>query len=269
MSTTPSARQVAGQIVSYTTTLLSAQYRTHTFSVLVVGNYARLIRWDRSGAVVTEPIYYNAHPSLFNFFVRYDNASKEMRGHDPTVGLPTNDEEWKARMLDDLVDAKSLLAITIQDPSSLKSSRYIVRGPRAQPNIPAGRWTRTSIAYDVQTHGRVLLKDSWRVLLDDIQPEGAVYRTLEARLVPNIPRCLLSGDVGEDNYHRSQTDRFASKYWVHTCTQKVVPHRHYRLVLGTIGKKLHEFDNSRQVIKAVYDSLLGKLTKCWQSRNVS
>jgi hypothetical protein len=124
-----------------------------------------------------------------------------------------------------------------------------------------------SIAYDVQMRDHVLLKDSWRVLLDDIQPEGMVYATLQKHSVPNIPRCLLAGDVGEEDFHRSQTDRFATKFWERT--QEVVPHRHYRLVLGTIGKKLHEFDNSQQLLRAVYDSLLGKLTECWQSRNVS
>jgi hypothetical protein len=141
MSTTTSARAVAGQITSYTAMLLSTQYRTHTFSVLVVGDYARLIRWDRASAVIIEPIYYNKDPSLFDFLLRYDHANTAMHGHDTTVGLPTADEERNARTLDDLVDAKSLLLISIQHPSSLQSSHYIISSPHAQPAIPKGRWT--------------------------------------------------------------------------------------------------------------------------------
>ncbi|KAG0695915.1 hypothetical protein DFH29DRAFT_813668 [Suillus ampliporus] len=42
-----------GQITSYASAQLGAQYRTHTFSVLIVHNCARIIRWDREGAIVT------------------------------------------------------------------------------------------------------------------------------------------------------------------------------------------------------------------------
>ena len=104
-------------------------------------------------------------------------------------------------MLDDLVSAKSLLSITIQDPSSLEPCCYIISSPRARPSIPMGHWTRTSIAYDVNACVCVLVKDSWQVLLDGIQPEGVVYATLRRHLVPNVPHCLLAGDVGEDDYH--------------------------------------------------------------------
>ena len=78
----------------------------------------------------------------------------------------------------------------------------------------------------------------------------------------------MAGDVGKDDYHRSQTDRFAGRFWNHPNAQRVTPHRHYRLVLGTIGKKLYDFASSRQMVKAMHASLLGKLTICWQSRNV-
>jgi hypothetical protein len=102
-------------------------------------------------------------------------------------------------MLDDLADAKSLLAITIPDPDQpQETSRYIICGPCAQPDIPVGRWTRASIAYDVRRKKRVLLKDSWRVLQDDIAPEGEVYAKLHQHDVPNIPYCSHAGDVGDD-----------------------------------------------------------------------
>jgi hypothetical protein len=45
-------------------------------------------------------------------------------------------------------------------------------------------------------------------------------------------------------------------------------HRHYRLVLDTIGQRLEKFKSSREMVKGLYASLLGKLAKCWQSHNV-
>ena len=258
-----------GQIISYATLLLGSQYRTHTFSVLIVKDHARLIRWDCSSAIVMEPIKYNKDSSLFDFLVRYNNTDRAMCGHNPTIDSPTEDEERDAQMLDDLAHAKFLLLITIQDPITLEQCRYIVSGPHPQPTIPAGHWTQTSIAYDVKACGRVLVKDSWQVLLPDIQPEGVVYAMLQRHLVPNIPSCLLVGDVGTEDYHRSQTDMFTTRFWDHPHPEIVTPYRHYRLVLGTIGKKLHEFNSGLQLVKAIQASLKGKWTKYWQPRNIS
>ena len=43
-----------GQITAYATSILSAQYRMHTFIVFIVKDYARLLQWDYGGAVVTK-----------------------------------------------------------------------------------------------------------------------------------------------------------------------------------------------------------------------
>jgi hypothetical protein len=83
----------AGQVIAYAAMLLGTQYRTHAFSILIIKNYVRLIYWDCGGVVIMGPIFYNTAPHLFNFFVHYDHASKEVCGHNPTVGLPTDAEE--------------------------------------------------------------------------------------------------------------------------------------------------------------------------------
>jgi hypothetical protein len=93
MSTTGAGCLVAGQITAYATLTLSAQYRTHVFLVLIIKNIARLIRWDRGGAIVTAPIHYDNEPFLLDFLIRYGNANREARGHDVTVDTPTDDEE--------------------------------------------------------------------------------------------------------------------------------------------------------------------------------
>ncbi|KAH9953565.1 hypothetical protein BC827DRAFT_1366492, partial [Russula dissimulans] len=63
--------KVLGQMTAYATAILSAQYRTHLFMVLIVDEYARLIRWDRGGAVVTKQICFDTESHLFDFLIRY------------------------------------------------------------------------------------------------------------------------------------------------------------------------------------------------------
>ena len=71
-----------GQITSYAVAQLGSQFRTHLYSVFIVKGTARILRWDRSGTIVTEAIPYNESPFLAEFFRRYSKASPEMRGKD-------------------------------------------------------------------------------------------------------------------------------------------------------------------------------------------
>ena len=223
MNTTHQGILTAGQITAYATSALGAQYRTHIFLILIIKNVARLIRWDRGGAVVTAPIDYDKEPFLLDFLICYNYASPEARGHDVTVGSITNDEDREVRMLPDFALAKSLLVITMPDSHQpQETNRYVVCGPSARPDIPAGRWTRASIAYDLRRKKHILLKDSWRVLLDGIMPEGDVYTLLHKYGVPNIPLCSCFGDVGDDTYHKSRTHEFIGKH--NTLLSLLTPH---------------------------------------------
>jgi hypothetical protein len=246
-----------GQITAYATSILSAQYRTHTFMVFIVKDYARLLRWDRGGVVFTEQIFFNEDPLLFDFLIRYNAADSKVRGHDSTVKLPNDDEIKLAKAaVSELAGANSFLAVDISD------RRYIIQGPETWPRIPVGRWTRPSFAYDVEGNCRVLLKDSWRVLLPDIEPEGDIYQQLHEQRVPNIPRCLLAGDVDADDadtHHRSRTHDVICKLKTHHYWD-ITPHRHYRIVLGTIGRKLTEFKYTKEFVSAMYAALKGEMT---------
>ena len=101
-------------------------------------------------------------------------------------------------MFTKLDDAKQLLSITID------SKHFIVPSPSPWPDIPVGRWTRVSIAYNLQRKKRVLIKDSWRLLLHGLHPEGEIYRRLHNHSVPNIPQYFLACDVGSEEYHKSR-----------------------------------------------------------------
>ncbi|KAF8488574.1 kinase-like domain-containing protein, partial [Russula emetica] len=185
-----------------------------------------------------EPIYYNSQPHLFDLLVRYGIADSEVRGHDSTVHSSSTPEEiaLARAIVPELKDVESFLVLTIPDDSDRPSERrYIISSPEPRPDIPVGRWTRSLFALDVKERRRVLVKDSWRVLLKDIKPEGELYDLLHRGKVDNIPSCLSA--VGNDmNY-------------------KLTPHRHYRIVLGTIGRKLEEFKCTREFVNAMYAAL--------------
>jgi hypothetical protein len=46
------------QITSYVAAQLDLQFCTHIYSVLIGKETARILRWDRTGIIVTEPIKY-------------------------------------------------------------------------------------------------------------------------------------------------------------------------------------------------------------------
>ena len=254
----PKGVLTAGQITAYAALQLDSQYRTHTFSVLIIGEYARLIRWDRSGAIVTAPIYYRQDPALLDFFTSYDQAEKQVRGHDDTVRIATQAESRKAANADPAFAAQNLLVVTVPIPGSeSKCGEYVIKPPVARPYMPPGRATCTSIAYDIQRNCIVFFKDSWRVACDGIMREGEVYAMLSEKGVPNIPRCSASGDVGQDIYHSTQTNILANASWVVKSTHEFIPHRHHQLILDDIGAKLETFKRSIDMVRAIRAALIG------------
>ena len=263
------ARRVAEQIISYITWVLSSQFCMHHFLVLIFLKFARLTWWDCGGAVFTEPIFYNKQSYLLDFLVRFNYASRQARGHDITVVPPTDDEKQAAQAVLPSTDPGSFLCLTIPSPSQPQESyRYIVPTPCSRPDMLAGRWTRVSITYDVQRGKRVLLKDSWRILLDDFMAEGNVYEILHRAHVPNIPHCSQSGDIGDEFYHTSQTHNFILDHRQPKYLLLPVLHWHYCLVLDTISHKLEDFQSGKEMVQAIYASLHGKLAHFYQSDNV-
>lgn len=260
-----------GQITAYAAAQLGSQFRTHAYSVLIVKDTARLFRWDRSGTIVTEAIHYNESHYLVEFFRRYSKASREMRGNDQTVSKPTPMEAMIARQALDLDNDVPVvkLAIPHTDGSPLY---YIAPTPQVTPYTPPGRATRGFPAYDVSRCRLVYMKDSWRVNMPDIWPEGRVYEVLRGYGVRNIPNCLSSGDIATDQYHASKTNSYLQAPWVcHTVTQlqHFIPHRHYRLTLDVIGRPLTDFRSSYEMVSAVRDAIIGELLSASKRRRLT
>ncbi|KAG7093024.1 hypothetical protein E1B28_009320 [Marasmius oreades] len=68
-------------MATYAGAILWSQFRTHLFSIQVTRTRARLIRWDREGAVVTSSFTFAEEPYLVEFVKRYGDAVPEDRGH--------------------------------------------------------------------------------------------------------------------------------------------------------------------------------------------
>ena len=77
-------------LASYATAHLGHQFRVHNFCLLVCGEYARFIRWDRDGATVTRRFDYIKEPHLLtDFFWRYAHLYRSQQGYDTSVSSAT------------------------------------------------------------------------------------------------------------------------------------------------------------------------------------
>lgn len=246
-----------GQISCYAAAQLNSQFRTHAYSVFIVKNLARIIRWDRSGAIVTEPIDYSEDPLLANFFRRYSLAPSAMRGIDQTVSAPTAEEALVARTAMGLRDVVPLVKLGI--PINADASDYFIAPiPRSIFYAPPGRATRGLRAYDLSRKTLCFVKDTWRIDLPDIQAEGLTYKTLNGCGVKNIPNCVAFGDISTETYHATKTSIYPS-HTAYPRSPHLIPHRHYRLALDVVGRSLTEFKSSYEMVSAVRDAIIGKL----------
>ena len=250
-----------GQITAYAAVHLAAQFRMHVYLVFILRGTARILRWDRSGTIVTEPIHYNKSPHLVEFFRRYSKASDAMRGIDESVSTPTTAEARVARKALNIEAHIPLLKLSVPGPHG-KTQYYITAPPEPTLYTPPGRATRGFTAYDIQWQRLVFLKDSWRIDLCDIMPEGQVYKILNTAKVKHVPTCLASGDISASEYHTTKTQNYVTVPWnssSHHPETRLIPHQHYRLILDVIGQILVNFQSSREMVAAVWNGVIGKV----------
>ncbi|KAH8913985.1 hypothetical protein BT69DRAFT_40514, partial [Atractiella rhizophila] len=119
-------QKTRGQIIIYSTMVLSSQQRTRVFSFYVRGHHARLICHSRAGFLVTHSFDYSKNPYLQKFFWRYTNANREARGHDVTFVLTPNGQASDR--------AREVLKLS---PKFYVSTPFTYRH-----NVPVGRGTR-------------------------------------------------------------------------------------------------------------------------------
>ena len=263
--TSDAAKLIRGQITAYVTAQLGKQFRLFAFSVVIFGPMARVIRWDRAGAVVTEAFDYVQKPGLLaDFFKRFASLPPEGRGLDTSVTLLNGKRVLQGRKHSTLPAARkalglqldnSLFSIRVPASDSPGDSNYrtYIGGQPPCPHSLIGRSTRAWKVFDVTEERVAFLKDTWRIDADDIDPEGLTYRKLHENNVSNIPTVDASGDVGGKTMTQSLTDEPWSKV-----KEKVTGHIHYRLVLKEVGISLKLFRNTKQLVIVVRDCIIGK-----------
>jgi hypothetical protein len=257
-----------GQMAAYALTQLGSQFRHFSFSVAIIGKHARLIRWDRGGAVVTERFDYTEQPRLLaEFFWRFSLASPEHRGLDESVTEVAADFDGKevcAKLK--LPPGTKLFSYQVPDDevslaqrnAANQSAPYCYIGPR--PNFPSrsliGRATRSLPVYDLGMERVVYLKDTWRIDTDDIQKEGDTYRQLQKHKVPHIAPFERGNDVGGHG-SRTMTYEYVDESWV--CGVPFSTNNlHYRMVLSVVGREMSTFRSTRELASAVADAMEGE-----------
>ena len=265
-----------GQICSYAGLQLSAQNRFFLFTVVLLGDYVRFIRWDRAGAIVTERVNWRRDPShLIMFLWRFNRLSDVERGRDTSLTKPMARDikrakkafDERARFLARLIGEDEETAqclyssdatfhqFCITDDDTHRKHYFIASKPHWQSGSPFGRATDGYIAYDITRQKLVYLKNSWRYLEDGIVKEGATYRHLEKSGVTGIPTLICSQDIlGQD----TRTHEYNSKEWFCKTTNPPRRHRLHRLVLGDIGRPLSQFRSSKELASATCDGMKGK-----------
>ncbi|KAI0319061.1 hypothetical protein OF83DRAFT_1241157 [Amylostereum chailletii] len=253
-----SANAYRRRLCSWAHTQFKHQSRIFAFSVVLFDKWARLVRWDRSGAVVTERfIWSGTEGPLAEFFRRFDDMSEEERGHDPTVSKPSDEQINVARAAfaksdaTDISPEEPLRLFTVADDVTGEERLYVVADSQWHSRSLAGRATFGYVAVDVSTGSVVYLKDTWRIDEPGMQKEGDVYRRLWEHGVPYIAPILCAGDVVGQT---SRTQEFSSAEWVCGETD-IVPHQRYRLVLGVVGRPLNTFKSTFELCTAVADAV--------------
>lgn len=235
-----------GQMAKYGGETLSKQQRCFIYQILIFRQWARLYRWDHSGAVVTARFDYIADPeTLGQFLWGYCNATPADQGLDPTVSRPTSlekhvfktalyakfDSEETRPIAEHALDHDyQIVKMQVEDGENLR--QFIVGRPAHIAPGPCGRATRVYYAYDLEDRGIKILKDFWSVHHPSRTPEWEVYQELQEHAVPSLLEMTCGGYVrSEGDIQITQTQGFleTSNGWHSPCL-KLETFAHGRLV---------------------------------------
>jgi hypothetical protein len=286
--------KAVGQIISYAVSHMGSGYFTHSFSVSIFGNFARLIRWDRAGAIVSQEFDYVKGNQLVEFFLRFDQLPSELRGRDSTITKPSaadrkeakksflqkrkpeeSDEDYFDRK--EFFNADAFVEYHVHDSNSSETRRF-VGPPLARPVLSLhGRSTRGVPVYDVKTGAVCFLKDTWRINSDKQLPEGKTYELLHEAKVNHIANVVVHGDVlasidtpcsvaadnqPMSNYQTTYSDLFSqSKEKWCELKSRLQGYIHYRIVLDMVGREYTTFKSTKELLSVTVDAIKG-VSRC-------
>lgn len=269
------ASLIRGQLASYVAIQMSSQHRVFMFSVLIYGSFARILRWDRSGCIISEAFNYKTTQLLSEFIVRYSQLTDAQRGIDNST-VPASSEEsqqltdalkaYKIRVAPRNVDYLNptfdprypTYKVTVHD--SKGNIELIVRRPFSDAKSTCGRATRGYVAYHVKEQRLVFMKDYWRTDDSLTLSEAEIYERLYKADVPHLPENLAAGDVLLPNGHPQETltQLYTSPNKPPYVTlmqsyrlRKLVHHRVAQQLAFPLSASLH----SKEAVEAIHDAV--------------
>ncbi|KAI0689065.1 hypothetical protein BC835DRAFT_1370652 [Cytidiella melzeri] len=278
----PEARSIRGQLTLYASEMFAHQQRTHLFQLLVCGNTARFLFWDRAGAITSDKFKYTTQAGaklLAEFFWRFNHMTDEARGVDLTARGADEEEkgafsqkirEFIGNMQDGnhrqrnipnaehtLEESYPVYKMTVKDEKS--EMELLVQRPFFKASSAIGRGTRGYVAVDKQTEEVLFLKDTWRVNHPLMKTESEVYRILEVYRVPHVPRIICGGDVKDSNGKTQVTISvaWAESQKLRVAYAKLRNHAHHRIV-QRLAYPIESADNSKEYVTAFRDVLIGE-----------
>ena len=221
------------QILSYAELLFQIQHRIALLMIIVVGRTFRIVRWDRSGTIVSDAVdYYKEWEFTCEILWRISCLSSEQLGFDPTAerlspGSILYDRMDRAAERDESdVDHRDGHVIAEGDACSnppvfayirthfrnslvpgwgryrLKvtsdggnTRSFLVSKPSFCEKGMATRGTKGFVALDCATGEFVWLKDTWRSDYPGVEQEGSALQKLNHEPVPNVPTLVCHGDI--------------------------------------------------------------------------
>ncbi|CAL1696873.1 unnamed protein product [Somion occarium] len=251
----------------------SFQHRTHVFSLNITGRFARFLRWDHAGCVVSDSFDFHKNPRLLaDFLWRFTFLSRAGRGFDPTTtdATPSEIRAFKTTARNFIKNTPrnvEFLRPTLDDDYPVykvqvdslngKKMHLIIAKPFHGYKRPTcgGRSTRVYAAYLTSEKRLVCLKDFWRT--HQLLSEAEMYQHLANHDVPHLPTNLAAGDVFEDNEPQTTLNHEYGRLWAFT---------HQRIV-QEIAFPLETAQSSRELTQAVRDAI-ACMSKAWKSAQV-
>ncbi|KAJ3475891.1 hypothetical protein NLI96_g11530 [Meripilus lineatus] len=263
-----------GQIIAYAAHACETQHRHCYYSILICHHKARIIRWDRAGALVSESFDCSSAEGiefLGDFIWRYTHASPFERGWDPTVLISSPEDIAafgnaceKEADLKVWYDKDYVVTLLVWVPGDNEQSKgefleYLVSRPVVSPLSMAGRGTRGFWALSKKDGSIVFVKDTYRAINRDAAREGDTLETLLAKGVQNVPKLHAHGDVPDGNhgFQHTWTQHYVEKYYCGG-NSPIVQYVHYRLVSKTVGLSLaHAPNTSRELLTSTQHAFQG------------
>ncbi|KAF9551896.1 hypothetical protein CPC08DRAFT_823128 [Agrocybe pediades] len=274
-------KESRGQLATYARMVLNRQHLTHFFMVFIGHPFARLIRFDRDGAVVSSSFNYLQQGQLLcEFLWRLSNINEEMRGLDPSATLATTEEatlakeklaKWKPKdgieqpvykltipeAEDESQDKKAEQGperiSQLPTPAS-RTMKVLVWAPLEEPQCVVGRATRALPAYDPSSEQVVFVKDAWRYTDEGMTKETEIIQNINNNGVTDGVPVLLCGDDLEGVYQTTVTIEYAKRPWNIGGRPEASPKKHIRFATDKVGRPLTDFESSKEFLQAVNDA---------------